>query len=221
MDGSPSLAITKGEKNTRILFIVLSVTAILAIVITIVIGAYFILTKKSATAVANNKNKPAITEPPENKVAAISSGLPFTIGSSDRLIIKASKSDNFQSTYFIYKYPVGTYNTLSDLVNALNIQNGFEAIFFDSTNRIWAVNALLTWGQNMGKLNFTWTDTYFNRIIFYKGPPFNDPLFGLSSGQSGINDSIVQPNFAKFIDNFGIRTDLIYNTGETITLNFP
>lgn len=216
----------KKEQNIKAILIAFSAIMGVAIVVAIMVGVYFIVSKKTAT--ANNVNGPQfqnenqlINQIPATNKPKLGATLPFTITANDRLIVRISASNSFQSNYYIYKYPVGTFASLSDLINALNTSSNWEAVFFDSTNKYWVLNAYLVWGQSLGKLTFTWTDTAFDQIMFYKIPPTDDPLFAVPVGQGGINDSIVLPNYDKFIDSFGMNTTTIYSTGETITLSFP
>lgn len=214
--------VEKQSKTNRVTLIVIMVLLAVVIIVIVVVAIVLALGPNSAAAAA--KKKAALQENPKDTNSPLKlfgATLPVTISSTDRLIIRASKSNSFLSTYFIYKYPPGTYATLDDLVTALNTANNFEAIYFDSTNRIWFVNDFLVWGSSSGKLTVTWTDTFYDTIRFFRFAPFQDPAFTVSDGTSGINDSNIQPNWIHLIDTFSIPTTEDYTTNQTIDLAFP
>ena len=205
-------------KRKTITLIVSCVVVSAVIVIVVIIAAVLLRNKPSNN--NNNVNPNLQLKGVDSKLKGVIPVFPFTIGDRDRLIVKIQNPQLSLSSYFIYKYPTGTYNNLTDLVAALNLQSNFEAIYFSSSDTSWWINDFLGWGILNGNLTFTWTDTVYNQIQFLASPPFNDPLFAVSN-TSGINDSTVQPNWTHLITAFNITPNVNYYYSQNVVLNFP
>ena len=76
------------------------------------------------------------------------SGFPIKITSNQRLILYLQKTGTNLSNYYIFKFPIGTYNDYETLIESLNTSNSHLGIFFDSNNSIWSTNRILEWSIN-------------------------------------------------------------------------
>lgn len=212
------------SKKAVTLIISISIVGVILIVI-VIIGIIMLTKRPTAPSITslNQQVQNALTAKSLKNLKAVPTtpSFPFTINDNDRLILKIQNVSSSMLTYIYYKYPSGTYSTLNELVNALNYQDNYQAIYFSSLNTTWWINAFLTWGiSNAGNLTFTWTDAVYNQIIFLTTPPTNDPRFAISN-TSGINDSSTNPNWSGLVTALNINTNLAYSLNQTVVVNFP
>jgi hypothetical protein len=149
--------------------------------------------------------------------------LPFIIASNERLIVTISRSNSPYLTWYIYSYPVGTYTTLEDLVDALNTAENWQAIYYNVLNSTWFVNSSLYWSINAttGSLQFQWNNTFYDQYKFIDVAPLSNPLFHYSNGQGAINDVVNPPDVRTLPISLGLPINVLLNGDQPYPANFP
>jgi len=230
--GKQSRILSKAEISYIVAIVIL---AVIVIVVVPTLSVFLIqnnnkinISSQNAPLLLNPKQKTISSSQPVGLLQTTPSKtifkaeLPYTIGPNERLIVKVIRSATYFTSYFVYKYPTGTYNDLESLVDALNTANNSEAIYYDTINFTWFVNSFLYWSiSSSGKLQLTWQNPFYDQITFFSTAPIQDPNFNFSKGQGGIDDSTVPPNTSTLINDFGIPVGTIINNGIPVVLSFP
>ena len=202
---------------------VMVITIVACVALVVVLGAVLLSPTKTTLQSTLKKwfnkkqlNESVVSNPPDNveelmKGKGLLKGatFPFEIVENQRLIVYLEKSNSSYSNYYIYKYPVGIYTTLNELVDALNTVNNYRSIYFDSKNSVWILNKGLIWSiSSSNTLQFEWTDSFYDKFAILTSPPFANPLFHFSEGQGAINDVLNTPD----VLSLPVRLGLIVNT---------
>lgn len=203
--------------------VVMILTIIITVVLLILLGVLLLSPTKSTLQTALQKmfnikqlTESVVSDPPDNveemmKGKGLLKGavFPFQILANQRLIVYLQRSNSSYSNYYVYKFPIGTYTSLPDLVTALNTVNNYRAIYFDTKNSVWVINKGLIWSiSSSGVLQFEWTNSFYDKFAILTSAPLANPAFHFSEGQGGINDVLNTPD----VLSLPVRLGVIVNT---------